>query len=99
MQRRNFSAQQFNPILLYGPGLTLALPLPFNGFLLLEQRDKGSIHEYESGKSVNPADRLFWQEQLADCRWAKEQKDSLLNQLAKLPGGPSDKKIANQGSP
>ncbi|WP_018621404.1 hypothetical protein [Spirosoma luteum] len=101
MQHRNFPPSTGRPvpgnsILLYCFGLALALSLLFNGFLLYEQRDKRSGYEYESGNSVNPVDILVWQEQLSDCKRANEQKDSLINRLAKLPNAPPDKKIAIQ---
>ncbi|WP_020604668.1 hypothetical protein [Spirosoma spitsbergense] len=97
MQRRNFPVRKSDSILLYGFGLALVLSLLFNGFLLYEQRDKPGVYEYESGNSVNPVDILVWQEQLSDCKRANEQKDSLINRLAKLPNAPPDKKIAIQG--
>lgn len=97
MQRRNFAARLSDSILLYGFGLALALSLLFNGFLLYEQRDKRSTYEYELANSVNPVDILVWQEQLSDCKRANEQKDSLINRLAKLPNAPPGKKIAVHG--
>ena len=96
MQRRNLSARRSDSILLYGFGLALALSLLFNGFLLYEQRNNQSVYEYESASSVNPVDILVWQEQLSDCKRANEQKDSLINRLAKLPNAPPGKTVAQE---
>ena len=88
MQHRNPSLLRSDSILLYGFGLALALSLLFNGFLLYEQSHQRSLYEYEFGKADHPADVVVWQQQLADCTRANQQKDSLIRQLVQIPNAP-----------
>lgn len=86
MQRRNFPS-----IVLYGFGLALALSLAFNGFQLYEQSQQRSLYEYELANSVHPEDLVAWQQQLAECKRANQQKDSLIHHLEQVPAPLSQK--------
>ena len=93
MQRRNFSVQRSDSILLYGFGLSLALSLAFNSFLLYKQSRLRNSNEYELGSSAFPMGYVAWQQQLSDCRRANQQKDSLIQRLEHPPNAPPGKVI------
>jgi hypothetical protein len=74
--RRRYSPS----ILLYGLGLTLLLSLGFNGFLLYQQSHRQSMYEYDTARQAD-RDSLVLQQQLLECNWANQQKDSLIRYL------------------
>jgi len=67
-------------ILLYGLGLTTALSLSYNGFLL-HQQHRQHPDNYEPNTSVHAAEVALWQRQLLDCTHDNQHKDSLIHQL------------------
>ncbi|HAK77206.1 MAG TPA: hypothetical protein DCR35_21270 [Runella sp.] len=78
----------FPSILLYGLGLTLAVSLSFNGFLLYKQMRQRSLYEFEWVNAATNMDAVIWRQQLSDCIRINQQKDSLIRQLAQSPNAP-----------
>lgn len=68
----------FPSILLYGLGLTLAVSLSFNGFLLYEQTRQRSLYEFELANATTNMDAMSCRQQLSECIRNNQQKDSLL---------------------
>lgn len=78
----------FPSILLYGLGLTLALSLGFNGFLLYEQTRQRSLYEFELASAASSVDNVYCRQQLSECIRNNQEKDSLLRELAQHPNAP-----------
>lgn len=68
----------FPSILLYGLGLTLALSLAFNGFLLYQQTRPRRLYEFELSNAATNMDAMSCRQQLSECIRNNQQKDSLL---------------------
>jgi hypothetical protein len=79
-QARAMTRRYAPTILLYGLGLTTALSLLYNGFLLHEQH-RQHVRDYEPTASVHAAEVALWQRQLIDCTHENQHKDSLIHQL------------------
>ncbi|GAB3168350.1 hypothetical protein [Telluribacter humicola] len=84
MQRRHSSAS----ILLYGFGLALALSLVFNGYLLYNLIRQRSLYDAGLRISHQQVDNKAFQQQLSDCKWAIDQKDSLIRHLEQVSNAP-----------
>lgn len=78
----------FPSILLYGLGLTLALSLGFNGFLLYQQTRQRSLYEFELASVASSVDNVYYRQQLSECIRHNQEKDSLLRELAQHPNAP-----------
>ncbi|MBB3836583.1 hypothetical protein FHS57_000565 [Runella defluvii] len=78
----------FPSILLYGLGLTLALSLGFNGFLLYQQTRQRSLYEFELASVASSVDNVYCRQQLSECIRHNQEKDSLLRELVQHPNAP-----------
>ena len=91
MQRRHISASAANSILLYGFGLALALSLVFNAYLLYSQIHQRSVYESGLRISHHQVETRDYQQQLSDCKWAIQQKDSLIRHLEQVSHAPPER--------